>query len=363
MRKFSKRILSFLTLLLLVLLYLCFFGRQISPEENEFIALITLGYPVVLLSLLVVLVFWILKRSKWSLLIFLSLIITWTMQDDLIALSYSSPEKDDIRLSSYNCRLFGFYQFDRNTEVRDSIFIMLEEMDSDILCFQEFYHTDRAAGFQTKTIIQEKLGPYHEHVKFTHILKHQQNFGVVTLSRFPIIHKGFIPFENDFNNYCIFSDIKIPTGDTIRVFNAHLASIHFRAEDYEVAEGKTTELGEFISRSSEMLEKLKSANVRRAQQVEKILAEVKRTPYPVVFAGDFNAAPFSYSYHRIAQLLEDSYQDAGFGVGGTYNGPFPSLRIDHIFHSAEVDVHSYSIEKKKLSDHFPVTIGFQLDYD
>ncbi len=360
MRRFSRLILGFITGLSLLALLFCYFGRMSSPKEHELLPLLVMGYPIFLAVLCVCTSVWLIRKSKWVLVISAVVISTWSLHSDLYELTPSVNDEDAYRLTSYNCRLFGFYQYEKRTALRDSIMTMLSNLDSDILCFQEFFLTENASGFQTKSIIQEELGPYFEHEKYTHVIKHRQNFGVVTMSRYPIIHKGFISFGETDNNFCIYSDIVFPDGDTVRVFNTHLASIHLRQDEYELAEGKTTELREFMARAEQIISKLKSANSRRAFQIEKILSEVERTPYPVLFAGDFNAPPFSYSYYKTSEQLDDSFKDAGFGLGGTYNGPFPSFRIDHIFHSDGIQVGSYGIEKQKLSDHFPVTIGFDI---
>ena len=46
------------------------------------------------------------------------------------------------------------------------------------------------------------------------------NYGIATFSKFPIVNKGFIKFENT-ANLSMFCDIKI-NQDTIRIYNNHL---------------------------------------------------------------------------------------------------------------------------------------------
>jgi vancomycin resistance protein VanJ len=73
---------------------------------------------------------------------------------------------------------------------------------------------------------------------------------------------------------------------------------------------------------------------------------------PVIAAGDANATPLSDAYRRITSTLEDSWAEAGFGLGHTYPGvnapvvtrlqasglPLPRwlFRIDYLFHSSHL---------------------------
>jgi endonuclease/exonuclease/phosphatase (EEP) superfamily protein YafD len=58
--------------------------------------------------------------------------------------------------------------------------------------------------------------------------------------------------------------------------------------------------------------------------------------------------------------LEDSFIECGSGVGNTYNGAFPSFRIDYMMHSDKIEALDYRTLKADLSDHFPLVVGFRL---
>ena len=49
---------------------------------------------------------------------------------------------------------------------------------------------------------------------------------------------------------------------------------------------------------------------------------------------------------------------AGKGLGQTYNGKFPTLRIDYILHSPEFKINSFKTKEVNLSDHFPIVSTF-----
>jgi len=58
--------------------------------------------------------------------------------------------------------------------------------------------------------------------------------------------------------------------------------------------------------------------------------------------------------------LNDSFIEAGRGIGTTYMGKFPSFRIDYILHSTDVECLDFAIKNVKLSDHYPVLGKFTL---
>jgi endonuclease/exonuclease/phosphatase family metal-dependent hydrolase len=268
-----------------------------------------------------------------------------------------------VRLLTFNTQLLGFYQFKKNKTIRDQNVALLESLKTDIFCFQEFYKTDNPKGFQTLSLLQEQMGPFEVHEKYTHEFVHKQYFGVVTLSRFPIVFRGYIPFEADINNFCIYSDILLPSADTIRVFNAHLASIHFRPDDYAFTRGEFDDFSSFESGFKQVRYKLEEADRRRSMQINRILEEVEKSPYPVIFAGDLNAPPFSNAYYKASQSLKDAFQSGGFGISATYKSKLPLLRIDHVFHDERIDLKRFDRIKRGGSDHYPILIEFDISDD
>jgi hypothetical protein len=162
-----------------------------------------------------------------------------------------------------------------------------------------------------------------------------------------------VPFASDANNFCIYADLLV-SGDTIRVYNGHLQSIRLKPEDYDLANGKT-EQSEIDDAGKRIARRLKSAFVKRQEQVDRIATSIQASPYPVVLCGDFNDPPVSYTYETFSDILEDSFVACGNGIGNTYIGAFPSFRIDYILHSPSLKAIAYKTLDEKLSDHHAVT--------
>ncbi|HNW54622.1 MAG TPA: endonuclease/exonuclease/phosphatase family protein, partial [Bacteroidales bacterium] len=161
---------------------------------------------------------------------------------------------------------------------------------------------------------------------------------------------------------CQSCDVKIGK-DTIRVLNLHLESIKFGKEDYNfVSEITTTPSNndKLKKGSWSILSKMKFAYIKRASQIEKVAGYIKTSPYPVIFCGDFNDTPVSYSYRQINNELDDAFVNAGQGLGQTHTNMIPLLRIDYIFHSKSMKCIDYKTIEKDYSDHFPVYARFNL---
>ena len=58
--------------------------------------------------------------------------------------------------------------------------------------------------------------------------------------------------------------------------------------------------------------------------------------------------------------LNDTFLDSGAGIGTTWIGTIPLLRIDYIFASKELDNTGLIKLKNNLSDHYPVKASFNL---
>jgi len=92
----------------------------------------------------------------------------------------------------------------------------------------------------------------------------------------------------------------------------------------------------------------------RAGQSQKVLAHIRKSPYPVVVGGDFNEPPTSYVYQQFNTQLEDAFRTAGNGFGSTYGGKIPMLKIDYLFYDPHLRVLEHKIDRKSFSDHYPM---------
>lgn len=188
-----------------------------------------------------------------------------------------------------------------------------------------------------------------KHIDLANIYAHR---GKVILSEYPIIRQGNLQFNQTVNG-CIWVDLDID-GDEVRVYNVHLHSNQVSREAETIIDNINTDKVQAITKIKHMVGNYKRATIERSKQVQKILAHVKSTNNPVILAGDLNDTPFSYTYQQFKSILSDQFRSCGLGVGTTYAGELPGLKIDYIFADNHFESQSHQILKTKISDHFPL---------
>ena len=360
-------VLNMISILFLLLSYL---ASYISPAGSFWwLQLIALGYGFLLLLNLSFVLFWIIagRYIFWysAIVIILGYSKIFGIVEPRMA-SGSEPVKAvdavfPFKVMSFNVRLFDLYNWFHSNETRGKIFSFLKNESPDIVCFQEYYTSDRKqAEFNNDRVVPQVLNMPYSHIEYTVTLRDSDHWGIAIFSKQPIINRQAVHFEKRGGNIFIYADIKM-NEDTFRVFNTHLESIRFRNEDYRYLENlkKDVEQDE-VAGGIKILARLKRAFARRARQVDMLKKEIDASPYPVIVCGDFNDTPSSYTYHKIADGLKDSFRESGSGFGKTYAGLFPSFRIDFILHSEKLFSSHYQTHREKISDHFPITCWFGL---
>lgn len=332
----------------------CYFSRYINPGSFWPAGILTLLFPFVYVINLLFFLYWGLQMNRKVILSFIALLIGINTALNYFQLNFSGGEnKKGIKVMTYNVRVFDYYNWSGNKDGRNRIIELMRSEACDIYCMQEIY-TDSKGAFLKEDSLKNAVNTPYAHIEITKALKqgdHMGFWGIGTFSKYPIINKGKVDFPRKGNNVCIFSDVVIDD-DTVRIYNMHLQSIHMRKEDYkflkDLSEDKETEE---IEGSKKILRRLKVAFQRRGPQVDVIKTSIMNSPYPVIITGDFNDPPASYTYRMIAEGMKDAFREKGNGFGKTYNGIFPSFRIDYILHSEEISCDSFETLPEEFSDH------------
>lgn len=349
------KIATFITLFGLLLAYICPF---VHPATFWPLPFFGLAYPVILILAIILLVFGILMKSRMSILIIVVLLIGGKLHLRSISLPFNKQEmpeeQESLKVLNYNVRLFDLYNYvDNKYANRNAIFKYLQEQDADVVCFQEFYQQDKPTVFPTKDTLMTLLGTKFSHERYSHKLKGRQNFGIAMFSKYPMISRGDVMFddpENVDNNYCIYADI-VKGIDTFRIYNVHFQSIKFQKDDYAIFGDNQEKTGVTKSTVKLMLDKLRIAFPKRADQARKVMEHIEQSPYEVVICGDFNDTPISYTYNIFYSRLVDAFRNSSSGIGATYAGKVPAGRIDYIFHSKKLNSANFIIQADAHSDH------------
>jgi len=355
-----NKIVFAVNLVFAILLFGSYLSLYISPSTFYPFAFLGLGYPILVFFNIVFAIYWTVFFKRQVLLSTIAILVGIMLfprcfQFNFTAEKMTAKTKGDslIKVMSYNVRLFDLYNWTNNKNTRNKLFKFINNEQVDVINLQEFYSDDENS-FVNLDSIKKRLDYNYSNVHYTTTLRKTDHWGIATLSKYPIISKGFIKFATKGNNSCIYSDI-VKGSDTIRFYNLHLQSIHFKNEDYKFLDSlnNNKEVDE-LKGARKILGKLKRAFVKRSSQVELVINHINKSPYDVVVCGDFNDTPVSYTYQMFVSHLVDAFVISGSGIGSSNNEIIPQ-RIDYIFHSPNIKSYSFKTTKSDLSDHYPLT--------
>jgi endonuclease/exonuclease/phosphatase family metal-dependent hydrolase len=249
----------------------------------------------------------------------------------------------DLSILSFNAKFFR----KRKTygEFSYEMIRWAAEDTSDIKCFQEYSTNERWPVLDITRQIKEQ--GYNGFVYAADMDDDEHSPGMAIYSRHEIVDSGFVWKNYNTFHSGIFADVKIG-GDTIRIYNVHLASMHLRLFEYK-------DPSNYWGKIKYLIWTLKNSAKVRSGQIDKLLSHIEQSPYPYIICGDFNETPYSYNYFRLKKNFLNAFEKAGHGFGFTFNSVVFFLRIDHQFYGPDFQaVHFHVDRNMKISDHFPV---------
>jgi endonuclease/exonuclease/phosphatase family metal-dependent hydrolase len=362
LRKFTKGFFVTSNIVVAIVFLLGCYGSWFNPKFFWFIGFFTLASFYLFVLLIGFLVFWLFAKKKMVFISIATILLAWKPLGRIIKFRTAdnfpiAKSAASLRIMSWNIEQFNIANHKKHPEVKTEMLNLINEYAPDVACFQEL-----AGGLKDSTAINyvptiSKQLNFSEYsfcynVKNDYDSKH--HFGIIIYSKYPIINKQTInTIPNDYNFIFQYIDI-VKATDTFRVFNIHLQSLKFDNDNLQYLQDaeKNTEID--IAKSKSILYKLKVGFVKRQIQSESIKNEMNKSPYPVILCGDFNDVPNSYAYCSIGNNLKNVYEEKGSGIGRTFYGISPTLRIDNIFVDEKFEVEQYTRISKKLSDHFPI---------
>ena len=327
-----------------------------------------LSFPI-LLGLVIGFFFGWLVLLKFKLL-FISLIaLVLGYKSIAVFIGFNAPvtfaiqkQPNSIRVVSWN--VARFIELARNnnsgSNTRKKMLALLKDQQADVLCLQEFHTSENPGYYNNIRAIREELGfAYHY---FPYDKDGDRNYySSVIFSRFPIVDSAILRYPRpSLPEALVQADIQI-NNDTLRVFTTHLQSQRFDKFDYARMEKIKSREDSLVYHSIPILAKLKRAIVIRSIQADIIDQVRNNSPYPVLFTGDLNDVPNSYTYFKVRGDLRDAFLEKGYGLGRTFRSLSPTLRIDYIFTDARFSVAQFKREKKNYSDHYMLVADLQLN--
>ncbi|MGB1269157.1 MAG: endonuclease/exonuclease/phosphatase family protein [Flavobacteriaceae bacterium] len=325
------KIIYFANCIFAVVLLLAYLLPFVPPKTFSLLSVLSLSVPVLLVLNAVFCLYWLLKVKRQLL---LSLIVLLLGYDSISALYRFSPSEKstNTRLSvmSYNVRLFNLYDWIPTPEVEKSIEAFVLKESPDVVAFQEF-HPHKNINFSEY--------PY----KYESLSGQKVKYGQAIFSKYKIINKGEIKFDNT-SNKAIYVDV-LKDGETIRIYNVHFQSMHINSNFNNLSEQNTEFLVKRIGAKFEM----------QQEQAQAIIAHQNQCAYKKIILGDFNNTAYSYIYKQFKnEAYSDAFELSGNGFGKTFDFKLFPLRIDFILLSEGLDVIEFKNYNHKFSDHYPV---------
>lgn len=360
---FGKLVVGLLTLLAwigVMAMAMSVLSSYVDPNQFVWASFFGLAFWEILLFNVIILVLLLLMWSRrvWVAVLALAIAVPGFLR----SFSYGKPQEGgDLRVMSYNVLIFkDQYNEDKKPlDVAYSIANMVREQHPDVLCVQEF------GMFMPKTGLRECVRLYGEMLDMPYHYYHRKDYygGNVIFSihpLHPVEDETHFGKENEYG-----SVVEVDAGDKGKflVLCSHLASYKLTKEEVTAFSEPGNTRQEIQEYGKSIVVKLKDAYKRRSQQVHQMLEDIPHDGRPILLCGDFNDTPLSYTYHHIKKAgFTDSFVVAGRGIGHTYAGKLPLLRIDYIWGNEWIKPLKFKRLKYKGSDHYPIMMEFALDH-
>ena len=343
---------------------LCALSTYLPSTVCFFSDALALAYPFALGVLLFFLFFSLFRQHKRALLIALVIFAGYRNLGNTIAFhpfaSKHAADSSTIKVLSWNV----FFFLNDHSKEHDTTGSGLRKMvdligkaDADVLCFQEYHTINGSPHMISMDHILDSMGYRYKLFSGDMINKHWaggiSHHGTMLLSRLPLTDSGRINMGHE---HAVWADLQF-RGKPLRVYTAHLSSLglytdtaaqHAHENVYEIT----------YERKGSVARKIKHTAIRHEQEAVILDSAFRASDKPLIFCADMNATPTTYTYRKVRGKLQDAFLCTGFGLGQTYYGISPTLRIDVCFADRRLSVNSCEVKAEHLSDHFPVISSF-----
>lgn len=330
--KLFLRVLLWLNWAIAILTVVGYSASYINPEANSLPQAVGLFMPWLLLFNVLFLLFWVALRRRRFAVSLVCLLLGIGQSTRFMGFHFSKESNNyQIGICSFNSQ-----SYNESDHLNGYLNEIKGDYQLDFICLQEITENHIASLKKTTGL---------DHYYFYK--------GKVILSRYPIEAQGNIQFDQSVNG-CIWIDIMID-GHKIRVYDLHLKSNQVTAEAETVLDDINSDRAKALSNIRRMVTNYRRNCMVRKEQVETILENIEQVGHPIILAGDFNDTPFSYTYQQFSDHLIDQFKKKGLGIGSTYAGAIPGLKIDYIFADEFFEALDHQILRgAAISDHFPV---------
>lgn len=367
LRIFTRRFFIYTNVGLGLFFLLACLVPQLPPQSWWFIAFLGLLFPFLLVGLILFVFGWlILWKPTRTLFSLVPIVLGWNQIQVAFAFQRSeafveSKAPGSIRVVSWNVARFIEMRRNNNkgSQTRLKMFDLIKAQQADVLCLQEFQTSVNPEYYENIRPIQEKLG--YPYCYFSYDEDGDLHYySSIIFSRYPIVDTARVRFPRPSLPEVLLQADLLVGRDTVRVYTTHLQSFQLGPQDYRRIEAIKSGEDSMISHSRNIFSKWRRGVVNRTLQAEITREVMSNSPHPAIFCADLNDIPNSYSYATVRGGMQDAFLEKGSGIGRTFLGLSPTLRIDYVFADDRFEVRQFTRRKERYSDHFMLVADLAL---
>lgn len=364
MKKFFRALLLIITIGTAVVYFVSCLTPYVSPAHFWPITFVALGFPILAVTLIVLIIIWLLIKRKVALLLVVLFLLGYKNLTSTWGLHFFSKfnyDKDtsSLRILSWNVRYFDNNErrADHPDSSRRGMINYIRLVNADMIFLQDFMEYHNPLYFSNIETLRDSLG--YKYCFVSNDVAEKYTYGVIErgcaiFSRLPFIDTGKMIYKNITPESISYADVLFKNRK-MRCFTTHLESMsikpHPGISNEPGVEEKYDSAYHYSKKVSRTLKQYDQIHVKQAEFVKDILA---KSPYPSVITGDFNSVPSSYVYYTIKGNRLDAFLNKGGGLGHSYYALSKTLRIDYILPDQSFKVVQVVTPQLYLSDHFPV---------
>jgi len=366
-RIFTKRVFIITNIVVVFFFLLACLVPYLNPQKWWFVAFLGLGFPLLLLLNLLFVAGWlIILRPRYALLSGIALLCSIKSVSVFFAFNNAGgfnykKTPGTLRVATWNVARFIELKRNNNkgSQKRLEMFELLRQQDADVICLQEFHTSTDSIYYDNITPIQKDLAYPYYYFSFDQDGDNHY-YSSIIFSRYPFIDTGRIRYPRPtLPDVLLYADIKLGA-DTVRVYTTHLQSNQLGKFDYDRIRKIKSGDDSLVANSKNILGKIKKGFARRSIQADVVHEVMGVSPYPYLLCIDMNDVPNSYTYATVKGDLQDAFLKKGFGIGRTFTGLSPTLRIDYVLADKKIRIRQFTRVVKYLSDHFMLVADVEL---
>lgn len=338
------------------------------PEKWVALTFLSLLFPYVFSFVLVQMVIWFLLRKNFAIISLFFILLGFQNIKNCFALNWPTSfqqkkPNEHIRVLSWNVNEFINSEIiaDTPNNPRRGIFNFIAKTNADVLCLQDFSSSSNNSIYLNNfTYIKDSLNYPFVFITIDDnrgMKGFMEGYGTAIYSRLPFVDTGRFAYKEmkipEHLNY-----VTVKKGSNIlRLYNTHLRSMSLKGVNPAIASKPLiTNADTAIKTNKNIASLIRTFDLVHAGQANFIKPIINQSSYPFLFCADLNAVPSTYVYHTLSKGLKDAFLEKGIGIGNTYDGVAPNLRIDVVLMHPSIQLKQLFTPKPSLSDHFPILV-------